>query len=309
MPKPQNILVLRGGAIGDFVLTLPVLAALRRHYPGAGLALLGYPAIAQLALVGGLADQVRSLEAQSLASFFTPDAPLDLQWSDYFAGFTLMVSYLYDPEGVFARNVARCSPAQFIVGPHRPGVGVTRHVTEVLLEPLAQLGIVEADSVPRLNLSAATKAEPVEVRWLGAHPGSGSERKNWPEVNWAKLLTCLLETTNFNLLLIGGEAEAGRLKRLAAILPPSRTVLAYNWPLTELARRLKGCAGYTGHDSGISHLAAALQVPGFILWGDTEEAVWRPRGDRLRILRDAGGLEAISVARVIEALKAIIPDS
>ena len=48
---PENkILVIRGGAIGDFILTLPVLAALRRQFPQTRLEVLGYPHIARLAV-------------------------------------------------------------------------------------------------------------------------------------------------------------------------------------------------------------------------------------------------------------------
>ena len=65
-----KILVIRGGAIGDFVLTLPAIAALRRQFPAAHLEVLGYPHIAQLALAGGLVNRVQSIEAGALAGFF-----------------------------------------------------------------------------------------------------------------------------------------------------------------------------------------------------------------------------------------------
>ena len=62
MAKPK-ILVLRGGAIGDFVLTLPAVHALRDRWPKAYIEILGYPHIANLALAGGLVDTVTSLVA------------------------------------------------------------------------------------------------------------------------------------------------------------------------------------------------------------------------------------------------------
>ena len=58
--RDGRILVIRGGAIGDFILTLPVLAALRAQFPQARLVVLGYPHIASLALAGELADEVHS---------------------------------------------------------------------------------------------------------------------------------------------------------------------------------------------------------------------------------------------------------
>ena len=61
--KAQRILVIRGGAIGDFILTLPVLAALRDRFPQAEIEVLGYPRVASLALSGGLAKAVHALES------------------------------------------------------------------------------------------------------------------------------------------------------------------------------------------------------------------------------------------------------
>ena len=66
-PGHGKILVIRGGAIGDFILTLPVLAALRQQFPTAQIEVLGYPHIVSLAVTGGLAHCARSIEAQALA--------------------------------------------------------------------------------------------------------------------------------------------------------------------------------------------------------------------------------------------------
>src|SRR5437868_3896933 len=115
-----KILVIRGGAIGDFVLTLPALAALRQHFPEARLEVLGYPHIVQLAVAGGLVDAARSIEARALAGFFARNGELSEELKDYFSEFDVIVSYLYDPDEIFKTNVGRCSPAQFLAGPYRP---------------------------------------------------------------------------------------------------------------------------------------------------------------------------------------------
>ena len=54
-PGKNRILVIRGGAIGDFILTLPVLSALRQQFPETQIEVIGYPHIVQLAVAGGLA--------------------------------------------------------------------------------------------------------------------------------------------------------------------------------------------------------------------------------------------------------------
>ena len=298
--SPQNkILVVRGGAIGDFILTLPAVAALRQQFPQSRLEVLGYAHIAQLAVLGGFADEVRSIDARPLAGFFARHGELDKALQQYFAQFAVIVSYLYDPDEIFKENVARCAKGQFIQGPHRPAETAGLHATRVFLQPLERLAIFDADPVPRLNQSRRPKPASTS---LALHLGSGSEKKNWPEENWAELLQRLLEQTDRKLLLVGGEAEGSRLERLAASLPSDRVELARSLPLSQLAHRLQACHAFVGHDSGITHLAAALDLPVLALWGDTHEEIWRPLGDNVRLLRTSGGLSSLSAQSVLREI-------
>ena len=309
-----SILVIRGGAIGDFILTLPVLAALRGQFPACRLEVLGYPHIAQLAQLGRWADTVHSIEARALAGFFARHGDLDEDLADYFAGFALIVSYLYDPDDIFRENVARCSPAQFVVGPHRPDETLRLHATEAFLKPLERLAIYGADPVPRLNLNPVSpKPAPAPARderegrsTIALHPGSGSEKKNWPEPSWRELITELVATTDWDLLLVGGESEANRLQSLAALVPERRLQLAHSLPLGEVARRLAGCRAFVGHDSGITHLAAAVGLPGLVLWGESNETIWRPMSEQMIVLRAMDGLANLSVTTVLTGLSGLL---
>lgn len=302
MSAKGKILVIRGGAIGDFILTLPVLRALRQEFPAAHLEVLGYPHIARLALLGGLADQVQAIEARALASFFARNGELPEAQRDYFSEFNIIISYLYDPDEIFRENLARCAPGQFIAAPHRPDEREGLPAAQVFLNPLTRLAIFDADPVPRLHLSDP----PPQQNRLAIHPGSGSERKNWPEAKWAELILQLLDETDLQLLLVGGEAEGDRLQRLAAAVPQNRFEFAQSLPLPELAGRLKSCTAFLGHDSGITHLAAALGVPCLALWADTVAEVWRPQGDRVAVLHEAKGLHHLTVQAVMAELRRLI---
>lgn len=297
-----KILVIRGGAIGDFILTLPAIAALRKQFPDAHLEVLGYPHIAQLALAGGLVDRVQPIEARALAGFFARNGELSEDLRDYFSEFNLIVSYLYDPDEIFQTNVARCAPGQFILGPHRPDEADGIHATKVYLKPLERLAIFGADPVPRLFLNSQAST----LNQVALHPGSGSERKNWPESKWSQLLGWLIESTQLNLLLVGGEAEGRRLEKLANMFPRDRCTLARSLPLRELAPQMKSSVAFVGHDSGITHLAAALGLPVLVLWADTVEEIWRPQGERVTLLKEAAGLHTLSMPRVAEELKKIL---
>jgi ADP-heptose:LPS heptosyltransferase len=296
--KPR-ILVIRGGAIGDFILTLPAIAALRRQFPQAHLEVLGYPHIAQLAMAGGLTDRVQPIEARGLAGFFARGGTLEPDLMDYFSEFDLVISYLYDPDEIFKTNICRCLVGQFIAGPHRPNEAEQIHATKVYLKPLERLAIFDADPVPRLSLNP----QPTTLNQLVLHPGSGSEKKNWPETKWAGLIQQIAATTNWNLLLVGGEAEGERLQRLAGAMPSARCSIAQCLPLAELAQRIQSGTAFVGHDSGITHLAAAVGLPCVVLWADTLEELWRPQGERLVVLKEITGVRAISVENVMNELR------
>jgi heptosyltransferase III len=307
-----KILVIRGGAIGDFILTLPVIAALRKQFPDAHLEVLGYPHIVQLARAAGLVDQVQPIEARALAGFFARDGILSEDLSDYFSQFSIIVSFLFDPDKIFQTNVARSSKAQFIAGPHRPNEAERVHATKVYLKALERLAIFEADHLPQLTLNSSLNGRGGlsvdqdgrrRVPTIAVHPGSGSEKKNWPEENWEQLLNHMMQSTQMNLLLVGGEAEGERLQRLAAALPSARTRVAQSLPLAKLAGELQNCSAFIGHDSGISHLAAAVGLPGLLLWGDTTEEIWRPPHEKISILKKAGGVKKIAVEEVVRDLE------
>jgi heptosyltransferase-2 len=299
LAQPQKILVVRGGALGDFILTLPVLAALRRHFPKHELEILGYERSASLALAASLADRISALESPTLAGFFARDGAWPTPAAAYFANFEWIISYVYDPDRIFQSNVARCGAARFVAGPHRPDESAGLHATKALLRPLEIFGLSEADPRPRLILPGPT--EPLAEKRLALHPGSGSVKKNWPEAKWAELLQGLAVASEWHFLLIGGEAEGSRCERLAGLLPPQRVRLAQHLPVAELARAMNSCSAYIGHDSGVTHLAAALDLPGLVLWGPSNENVWRPMSERMRLLRHDGGLAALPVTMVLEA--------
>jgi heptosyltransferase-2 len=182
------------------------------------------------------------------------------------------------------------------------------HATVCFLKPLERLAIFDAENSPRLRIertgngpASKLKVALAAGRWLALHPGSGSEKKNWPEPHWRQLVGRLMEHSPLNLLLVGGESEGDRLERLVDGLPETRYAVARSLPLAELAQLLALAVGFVGHDSGISHLAAAVGRPGLLLWGETDPEVWRPPSPQFELLTNAVGLGAIPAEEVLDA--------
>ena len=111
--KPR-ILVVRGGAIGDFILTLPALRLIREAFPAAHIEIVGYRHIVALAEGRFYADATRSIEYGPLAGFFARSGTLDDELVEYFASFQQVISYLFDPDGIFQRNLERCGVKRFL---------------------------------------------------------------------------------------------------------------------------------------------------------------------------------------------------
>lgn len=291
--------MIRGGAIGDFILTLPALKLLREAFPAAHLEILGYRHIITLALTSGHADAIRSIEYGALSSFFVRDGELAADLVEYFGSFQQVISYLFDPDRIFATNLKRAGVRHLIVG--SPKINDAEHAARQLARPLEQLALYLDDPAAVLRLPERAQPEPETI---AIHPGSGSERKNWPLDRFAQVAQRLLAPNELRkILLVAGEADAARLATLREILPNDRLEIAHNLPLPELAVRLQKCGAFLGHDSGISHLAAAAGVPSLLLFGPTDPAVWAPANPHVRVLRARSlTMDGIETDEVLAAL-------
>ena len=263
--------------------------------------MLGYPRIASLALSCGLARAVHALESPGLATFFARNGSSDPEWQEFFGQFAIVISYLYDPDRLFETFVKSCGTKQFIAAQHRPDESRSIHASEVFLKPLERLTIFDVDPVARLELSGLAKREKI----LALHPGSGSPDKNWPERNWRELLIHLLDHSPLELLLVGGEVEGDLVYNLAKGLSMGRVQIAQHIPLDELAPLLANCSGYIGHDTGITHLASAIGLPTLVLWGPSNETVWRPLGEKVRVLNQHSALSELTLETVVEGINAL----
>ncbi len=225
----DRLLVLRGGAIGDFILTLPALRLLRDAFPEATLELVAHPRVACLAVGRFYARAARSLEEGRLATFFVAGSELDPAWVGHFRRFDLVLSYLPDADGVFADNLRRAGVKQLLTG-QGPGVaakegnvGVPEHAAAHLAAPLRALGLTLPDPAARLFPDEADRAAARRIVTGGGeslvalHPGSGSRGKNWPLSCWIQLAEHLLKFTAGRLLLVGGEAEESEIATLLRV--------------------------------------------------------------------------------------------
>jgi heptosyltransferase-2 len=315
----MRILFIRGGGLGDFIVTLPTLRLLREKWPDAHLENLGHPRLAELALGRRYLDGVRSVNHGPLSAFFTPRAVLDPEWMDYVGSFDLVLSYFYDPDGLFLTNLRRCQPGEILTHatrvPDNFAAPAARHFAGILqplgleLGPDAASELFPTPADESAALAFLTGLRP-GTRLVAIHPGSGGEKKNWPVARWAELGRQLLAAEpGITLLLVEGEAD-GEPAQVLAEAWKGLPLLRARWlPLPILAALLRQCALFIGHDSGVTHLAAAAdrRLPILALFGPTNPVIWAPPRMGVEVVRDVSGtLESISVKRVLENALALL---
>src|SRR6476469_2588979 len=308
----KRILVIRGGAIGDFILTLPALKALRDARPQAHIEILGYKQIAVLAEQRFYAQAVHSIEYGPLARFFARNSELPVELADYFASFDLVISYLYDPDRIFETNLRRSGVENLICGPAKI-VENAGHAARQLARPIEELGISVVDFAGRIFPSIedrefareflASVAQPI----IAIHPGSGSHEKNWPLENWIDLFSPDSRLAELEgLVVISGEADEAQTRQLEREWKNRDVRFARNLPLSRLAAVLERSI-FLGHDSGISHLAAATGANCILLFGPTDPDVWAPKNANVRVLRPpTGKLGDLKTQTVGEALARLL---
>jgi heptosyltransferase III len=252
--------------------------------------ILGYKHIAVLAEKRFYAQAVQSIEYGLLARFFARNSELPAELADYFASFDLIVCYLYDPDRIFEINLRRCGVQNLICGPGRI-VENGGHAARQLARPLEELGIKVVDLAERIFPSMedrefareflASVPQPI----IAIHPGSGSHKKNWPLENWIDLFS---PDSRFEylagLVVISGEADKAQTDQLEREWKNRDVRFARNLPLPRLAAVLERSI-FIGHDSGISHLAAAAGANCILLFGPTDPDVWAPMNENVQILR------------------------
>lgn len=284
----REILIVRAGALGDGLLTLPALAALRTRWPEAAITLLGPRNLLPFAEASGFIDTGLAIEDEAGRAVLG-DGPLPSARAG-----DLAVVWLRQWPDVAAQ--LRLAGWKTVCGsPSLPTDGEPGHVADHLFRALAPLGI--GPSRPGHPLVVPPAARQRADKWwrqsgvpagdvVALHPGSGGRRKCWPPKQYADLAGQLL-ADGCRVLLCLGPAEDEAVGHWETFCSRQHgCYLAAGLDLPLLAGVLQRCAGFVGNDAGVTHLAAALGLPTVAIFGPTDPGRWAPLGPRVRVLRD-----------------------
>ena len=277
------------------ILTLPLLREIRNSYKGATTVLWGILPQAKLA-TPSFVDRVERLDSAELAPIFgTAQMPAPVRGR--LEGFDLAISLLSDPDMAISQNLVAAEVKRVVAGSCQVRSGV--HAVYQLAAVLDQLGLILHDPVPRLSVGP----NPQRSWCFGFHLGSGSIAKNWPMDCWIEL-TERLDGWFDNFLLVGGEADNELVREFCSRCHVRRLRRLLNASLSELSLALHECRLFVGHDTGVTHLAAAVGTPTIALFGPTDPSVWAPLGAHVTVVRSSDGLMGSISAAAVVALAA-----
>ena len=300
MSRPL-LVAYRALGLGDLLTAVPALRALARAFPEHQRVLAAPWALAGLARLTGAVDEV--VDCAPLAPL-----PQCLHGAD--------VAVNLHGRGTQSHEVLLATGPRRLIAFGRPPDPVWRsgeHEVARWCRLLVESGI-PADPA---DLAIAAPELPAPAAAVGAtliHPGAASAARRWPAERWAEV--ALAERAAGRRVVITGSATerplADRVARAAGL--PGETVLAGRTDLLELTATVAAAARVACGDTGIAHLATALEIPSVVLFGPTPPAEWGPprtgrhlalwagrRGDPHGDQPDPGLLE-IRVFDVLDAL-------
>ncbi|MCE9626715.1 MAG: glycosyltransferase family 9 protein [Candidatus Eisenbacteria bacterium] len=290
----RRIAVLRLSSLGDVVLTLPVVHALRAAYPTAELDYWVKEEFADLVAHDPAITHVRELErdARKVEDLVSMSAELekhDLIVDLHASSRTRLLTFRQ--RGVVLRTDSRRLQRARWIHARWTHPQPLPHVTERYAATLAPIG-VPVNQAPRVSVRPVTEAWAQAERdslapagvCVALAPGAAHETKRWPEERWCAL-EAALAGLGVGRMIIGTAAERRALPRLDAQVSASGGAKWYTESIERAAALLGVCTVAVTHDSGLMHLAAARGRPVVALFGSTSPVLgFRPVGEHHTVI-------------------------
>lgn len=331
MFDPRNILVIDFGQLGDVVLSLPALSAIRKRFPRARITVaVGKPGAEVIALSGS-ADDTLVVDRVALRDGFKPlsvfrvfklvkevrakkfDFVIDL----HSLSETNLLGFLSGaPKRLYSRRPGRSLDylANFKPRPPVETDHKKRHLIDRYLDVLRPLEIENADRIPALKTrptdAAALERMLVKARadfgapLVGLFPGAGHPSRRWPLKQFAELADFLIRNDQMRVLVFVGPEEREYLRDIRREFPPSVVILE-QLTIPQLAAAQARLSAFVSNDTGPMHIASAVGTPVVLLLDKRAPASYLPQGDRHQVIYNSV-IGDITVEEVYLATRSIL---
>jgi heptosyltransferase-2 len=296
----KKILIRGPNWVGDSVLAIPAMKAIRNCFSDAEITLLVRPWVAGLFTSAPFIDKVWSEPKPARLTDWTRIAKAIRS-----SGFDL---------GVLLPNSFESALMMFLSGvPNRIGyatdgrgwmltksitpAGDGRHQVDYYLDLVKTISSgttrpsieIEATAEERATARALLEDRgiPSGTAFLVLNPGAAyGSAKRWHEDRFARTAGILAEELDLRIALIGSEAERSVAEQIASQIRRKTAVLNGMTSLETLIGVLAEASLMITNDSGPMHIAAALGTPTVAVFGSTDERVTGPSGPRTRIVKN-----------------------
>jgi len=308
--NPQNILVIDFGQLGDVVLSLPALRAIRERFPQARITVaVGKPG-AEVVKLSGYAnatlvvDRVALRDGPKLVSIGRIlslvkkvrrekfDFVIDL----HSLSETNLLGFLSGaPKRLYSRRPGRSldflgnfTPRPPVEKDHR-----ARHLIDRYLDVLGPLGVTNAERQPRLQSRPADdnvidrllKKEKADAGspLIGLFPGAGHPSRRWPLEQFAELAEYLVRNDGVRPIVFAGPEERPLIPQMKTLFPKS-TIIFDKLTIPQLAAAQARLAVLVSNDTGPMHIAAAVGTPVVLLLDRRAPESYIPLGEQHRVI-------------------------
>jgi heptosyltransferase-1 len=331
MFDPRNILVIDFGQLGDVVLSLPALGAIRKRYPRARITVaVGKPG-AEVVGLAGFADETLVVDRVALRDGFKAlsifrlfklvkdvrERKFDFVIDLHSLSETNLLGFLSGaPKRLYSRRPGRS--LDYLANFHpRPPVETDhrkRHLIDRYLDVLIPLEIENADRLPSLKTRPAdavaferilikAKAD-VGAPLVGLFPGAGHPSRRWPLEQFASLADFLIRNDQVRVLVFLGPEEAAIVKDIRRQFPPSIVILD-QLTIPQLAAAQARLAAFVSNDTGPMQIASAVGTPVVLLLDKRAPESYLPQGERHRVIYNSV-ISDITVDEVYAATRSIL---
>ncbi len=312
----QSLLVVHQGALGDFIVTFPVLKALRVSF--SRIDGICRSSFGRLAVDVGVMDRYHPLESARFASLYADRIDPGVNQLVSFYSQILLISFSAILElsmrKVRGNRVFRIAP--WPEGTHNI------QVSEFLADQVRKSGILSGVDREKFKHAFLALAHSRRIKLppgatIVLSPGAGNVKKRWPLERFLVVAAKLL-AQGLRVVILLGPAEADIEAALKQRKEPQPAVVTCQ-SFPDLLTLLDSADGFIGNDSGVSHLAAFIGLPVLVVFGPSDPERWRPFGANVSIVipsdtscprpnpskvdcREPACIEQISTDQVLAAL-------
>ncbi|HSW00635.1 MAG TPA: glycosyltransferase family 9 protein [Sedimentisphaerales bacterium] len=306
--EAHRAVILQPGALGDCILTLPLVRLVKEALNLGGVDLIGHAEYVGILPGRSCVDGVRSIDSVDLHRLFAEPMRFDLADQDplihLFSGYSCIITFLGEPGSDFEQNLiftTNCSHSADVVSlPLKPPDGARQHIAEIYTEQFVRqsgLPLEKARVDPKavqIRVDQADRDLGVELleqvgidlskRLVVIQPGSGGQKKCWRLENFLNVARTL-RGPEIEVLFLLGPAEVERLRPSEKVHIHGVTRCVAHLSLPQVVGLLSCADAFVGNDSGVTHLAAGIGLRTIAMFGPTDPTVYRPLGPRVTVVQ------------------------